>query len=575
MDWQNYFIPIILNRGYNYYEDDHVEEIEQIDNGYKAKVIGTEDYYVHIYYDGSNITDMECSCPFAEDGNRCKHMAAVLFKIDAENISKNKTEVEDSRLYIPESSADRIRKLVMTLDPEIIKNELLSLLLSNERLSTGFLAKHSEFDDDISKFITHMKYTARNILYQCSDRSGFVDWRNASTFASRLYSEVLDTLGDFVSDKEETKAAFDVSIYVYKLFADTAIDDSGGESEIFADDCINLWEEILENPEVDDELSMYIFEKLNTECNNIGIGEYFSERIEEFVSDHFTSEGFAASKLDIIDNKIERLINEKSWSSNYELSKYIKERLTIMEHLNYNKDDILAFRKHFWHLPVIREIEINELINAGNQSDLIKLLEVSKEIDKGHPGLVGNYSKLLIKYYNKDGWHQKAKEELFKYITEIHPGDLEAFKELRNCTSKELWLEKREEIFQLLSNKRFDIKPLLAEENLRERLIEALKTEVYRDKGFEKYKIAAISKYEKTLSPEYDEQLLDMYGVLVNNLAEHAGGRSYYQELMGFVKKMLRFPGGKERVQSLLENWRVFYSRRPAMQEEMRAFKIS
>ena len=573
MDWQNYFIPIILNRGYNYYENDHVEEVEQIDNGYKAKVVGTEDYYVHIYYDGNNISDMECSCPFAEDGNRCKHMAAVLFKIDAESISKNKTEAEGSRLYIPESSADRIRKLVMTLDPKIIKNELLSLLLSDEHLGTGFLAKHSEFDGDTSKFVTHMKYTARSILYQCSDRSGFVDWRNASTFASRLYSEVLDTLGDFVSGKEETKAAFDVSIYVYKLFADTAIDDSGGESEFFVDKCINLWEEILENPEVDDELSMYIFKKLNTESNNIGIGEYFSERIEEFVSDHFTSEGFAASKLDIIDNKIERLINEKSWGSEYALSKYIKERLALMEHLNYSKDDIHAFRKHFWHLPVIREIEINELINGGNQSELIKLLEVSKEIDKGYPGLVRNYSKMLIKYYNKAGWHQKAKEELFEYITEISPGDLEAFKELRTCTNKELWLGTREEIFQLLSSKRFDIKPLLAEENLSQRLFETLKTEMFHNKGAAKYLVSNIGKYEKILRPEYDEQLLDMYEALVSKIAEYAGGRSYYQELMGFVKKMLRFPGGKERVQKLLENWRVYYSRRPAMQEEMRVFK--
>ena len=32
---------------------------------------------------GDPIEDMLCDCPYAEDGNYCKHMAAVLFAVDA------------------------------------------------------------------------------------------------------------------------------------------------------------------------------------------------------------------------------------------------------------------------------------------------------------------------------------------------------------------------------------------------------------------------------------------------------------------------------------------------------------
>lgn len=28
------------------------------------------------------VYDMHCSCPYAEEGNYCKHMAAVLYKIE-------------------------------------------------------------------------------------------------------------------------------------------------------------------------------------------------------------------------------------------------------------------------------------------------------------------------------------------------------------------------------------------------------------------------------------------------------------------------------------------------------------
>ena len=78
---------------------------------------------------------------------------------------------------------------------------------------------------------------------------GFVDWRNASSFASRLIAEVIFDLKDFTSDDDEAKAAFDVSLYVYHLFADTDIDDSGGETQykLKQNTASDLWHQVRKN----------------------------------------------------------------------------------------------------------------------------------------------------------------------------------------------------------------------------------------------------------------------------------------------------------------------------------------
>ena len=571
MNWQNLFSSKILDRGYDYFADGHVEYIKKINGSIEACVSGTEDYTVHINYDGDRISDMACTCPYADDGNRCKHMAAVLFKIDEQGIPNvENTGNEKTPLNPPPKLYDRIKKTVMELDPEIVQKELVAILIANENLSTGFLARYTKNDEDIVAYISKMKQTAKTIQRQCSDRHQFVDWRNASTFASRLINEVLLVLRDFQSDPEEAKAAFDVSLYVFGLFADTDIDDSGGETQYFSAACLEIWEEILVYAE-DNELAAYMLDKLNKECDRIGIGEYLAEQIDEFISAHFIGEDFALRKLETIDARIERFANDNSWHGQYQLSKCIKERITIMRERHDSEADIKSFRNKYWHLPAIRKMEMQDLEDAGNLTELIDLLEKSKEIDKEYTGLVSNYSKKLIQCYNEDGWLKKAKDELFAFITEYSPGNRDAFVELRSCTYKDDWLQKREEIFSVLSKKQVDIKPLLAEEDEKERLFDLLMAKMLSSDGFEKLKIAEIGKYERILRPEYDEQLLDLYENMIWKISEFAGGRSHYQEIVQFLKKMLPYPGGKDRVRAMLESWRFCYSNRPAMQEELSA----
>ncbi|CCQ94829.1 hypothetical protein CULT_2080002 [[Clostridium] ultunense Esp] len=67
--------------------------------------------------DNEDIIDLSCNCPYAEAGNNCKHMAAVLFYLeDKENILAG------------QDIGESISKLVEEADSIIIKNFLIDML---------------------------------------------------------------------------------------------------------------------------------------------------------------------------------------------------------------------------------------------------------------------------------------------------------------------------------------------------------------------------------------------------------------------------------------------------------------
>lgn len=81
--WKKQFAPVIWQRGQKYYEDGFVSKVHQDGNTITAMVNGNEAYKLTIRFLNGEPEDMDCTCPFAEGGANCKHMAAVLCAIDA------------------------------------------------------------------------------------------------------------------------------------------------------------------------------------------------------------------------------------------------------------------------------------------------------------------------------------------------------------------------------------------------------------------------------------------------------------------------------------------------------------
>lgn len=90
--WQNFFAPTILNRGQNYFKQRKVKSLHFNQDRliWEAFVQGSRKYRVRIRVaKNGDLLGIGCSCPYAAQGDPCKHLAAVFFALTARNLVKN------------------------------------------------------------------------------------------------------------------------------------------------------------------------------------------------------------------------------------------------------------------------------------------------------------------------------------------------------------------------------------------------------------------------------------------------------------------------------------------------------
>ncbi len=92
LQWQHLFSTSILQRGREYFKKNRVRSLIRDGETYYAAVQGTEEYQVTVRLRGDRVESMNCECPYALDGNRCKHMAATLYEISAREIPGIRSE---------------------------------------------------------------------------------------------------------------------------------------------------------------------------------------------------------------------------------------------------------------------------------------------------------------------------------------------------------------------------------------------------------------------------------------------------------------------------------------------------
>ena len=81
--WKHLFSNTILKRGENYFQNGNVRtETSTSANVKTFFVSGTDLYIVKITRGTDSIKTMQCDCPYAMGGARCKHMAAALFQME-------------------------------------------------------------------------------------------------------------------------------------------------------------------------------------------------------------------------------------------------------------------------------------------------------------------------------------------------------------------------------------------------------------------------------------------------------------------------------------------------------------
>ena len=178
MNWSHLFNSTIRTRGRQYYRSGAVGTIQKNGNIYTAAVKGSRSYRVSITIQKDSVTQMSCTCPYAAGGSRCKHMAAVLCKLDHEPhsaretsektkispavpISRLQTDLEIPGSYSYFKPVQMLKGFSLT---EAVWNEMLALVQTEkvvlERLSVGFSSNAR--DDSQMQAVVEGSYHSRN-----------------------------------------------------------------------------------------------------------------------------------------------------------------------------------------------------------------------------------------------------------------------------------------------------------------------------------------------------------------------------------------------------------------------------
>ncbi len=552
--WKDLFRTHILERGLNYYEEGYVTSLEETSTGYTAVVEGTEDYDVEIELRDDWVYDMTCTCPYAAEGNYCKHMAAVLYKIEE---GEPDTKMPVNYLQKVQDQKKELREIIAEIPIEDLQEIVFSLAASDSFLHNKIMTKYAPIT---SCHIARLKKQVDDIGYHYSDRGGFVDYYHATDYIEAL-NNFLDENIPLLLEKNCRMEAFDLVNCVFYEIGNRDMDDSDGGTSFVADNCYEYWQTILH--ECNDEEKENMFQWFRHHQENYVI-DYMEEYISDFLLDEFHDEGILREKLHMLDEKIDKVQKENysgdSYSAYYGMVNNITARIRLMEELNYSKQEIRAYRQKYRNFSEIRKMEIWECLSGRKYEEAVAVLKESKILDADKAGLVAEYSRQLIEIYEIRSMQKEYAQELQYQVFECMQRDLEYIVRLKKLCSETEWEEQREKFLQGKTSYwiRYEF---LVEEKLFERLLQ----EIQKNQS-----VHVLDQYEKVLKKHLPNEVRDMYVQYVKKESTRTSDRKVYKYLMSYLKKITKYPDGKKIARDIADCWKQEYKRRTAMMDELR-----
>ncbi len=561
-EWKSLFRSHILSRGYGYHEDGAVRELERTEQGFRAMVEGTEEYEVEILFEDGAVYDMYCNCPYAADGKYCKHMAAVLFAIEdreEEDADGQAVWGQEGRDLENNDIHDELREVIARIPEDELRKRFVKLVRGDAALYNSIMLEYGAVSPGQ---IRRLKNQVDEIAWENSDRSGFVDYYHGMDYVWAL-ERILNDEVRVLIEKGHFMEAFEVTNYIFQDAGNRDIDGSNGEHTMIAESCYNVWKEILKGCDAAQQEQMHLwFRGHRTDF----VVDFMEEYVDDFLANELRDKDILKERLELVKQQIKRM-DEKAKKKEKKESFYyyrygspIAVCMDLMEKLEYPEEEIQQFRRRYRRFPDVRLMEIREYLRQEKYGKAIEVLKESREMDKENEDLTAEYSRRLIEIYEKTGDAVNYKEELLHQVLRCTQSNLVYIHKLREVCEEQKWEDYRERLLDSgkLGHIRFEF---LKEERMYERLLEEVKT---ADSVF------YLDIYEKELRKYFPDELRDMYADYVRAQAERAGNRNAYKGLMGYLKKLKKYPAGKQEAEKIAEEWRNKYKRRSAMMDELR-----
>ena len=571
-NFEKHINSTILKRGYDYYNNGLVDELDEDDHFWTAEVYGSEDYSVEITLDDKGeISDYICDCPY--DGDLCKHVVAVCYAIREEKAKRMKTKPLEKPA---KSKKNTFEALLDKISLDEYKNFIRSHVKQDKDFKTQFELFFSDKDDSVD---IEQKY--RDLIRKLSRKfhdHGYFDYTSSRALSMAIDGIILKGREMIAGNNFRDAFLLGKAVLTEMISIYPNCDDSNGDVGGTFSETIELFEAISSSDQAAIDLKQQVFDFLKNELNNRAYFAYGDFGYDLFRVFHDLALQLRQTKdfVEFIDNRCKNLTGKYD---DYQKEFLLKEKISFYREIGHD-DRVNELVQQNMDIVEVRNGEVNKAINRKDYREAKRLIAEGIKIaeGKGHPGTVDQWKKELLRiaklendmetirqltryfafdrgfskeYYRQ--WRQTYPETEWKDVVEKVIADLTG--EAIERHKKSYWSDKRNPA--ILS----DIAPILIEEEYWDRLLTHVQTEHYLD---------TILKYHEHLVKRFPKELLALYLPEFKRAGVHVNDRSQYADLAGkMLRVMTDIPEGKEKIQAVASELIAQYPRRPAMIDEL------
>lgn len=551
MNWQQYFKPWILERGYDYYEMGNVDIISHKDTVIEANVDGSQVYRVHI--DMNDIQQMTCTCPHFEDGNYCKHLAAVLYAVDAtaplpyDEEDEYDDEDEDGNYdHNPYYDyGDEIEEVIEKCNKQELKEILKLALQSQSKAVDVLLEKRKKYPPKFSNELDR-------IYFMYSDRYGNIKATEERNFLLELDKYFMDIIMPMFI-RNQNKRGFKETTQFYERLRASRLDSWEVFDDLVYKSCQGVWKTILEvtkNNALKEEMFTWFDNQVKKSKR-----ENTPNEIKEVYITCFNEPEFIERKKATLDNKVAFHVRNEYGYDKRVLDWLIPRLDMESEPFNYIK--------RYIENRYVKEYTINYLLEKNDMESAISLLKDLMKKHQNQLGILHDEGALLLNVYEKYGMKEDYKQELWKMLTEYHKGDLDVFIKFKKLCTADEWKEKRELIFNCMKETYSNIERFYIEEELFDRLLKLVQNNFY-----------SFQQYEDYLGVRFPKETIAIYKKEIVAIASRSNNRKQYHYVCVLLKKMAKYPGGREIALELKQSLYSLNTHRHAFIDELNQLKF-
>lgn len=523
-NWRDLFKPWILERGQAYFECGQVTELEDDGDLVRAEVSGTQAYHVEIRRSGKQVVSMTCDCPYADQDENCKHMAAVLFELEDRSTQQRTDCRLEWQVVLEKLTEEQMRTLLRSMAEE--NGSLQDRIV---RLVAGPGTEPSQWQDDLEQIILdHSDYRgwlSYDRTYNCM--MDIVEYLEESLIPLLIEGKLLD--------------AVKLVMTVYGTAFSQDVDDSDGGFSHVSDACRDGLGKILYLAEPQQERKIFYMLHEFLEGSN---WDYGSDDLEELILALNWSAELQQKNLQYLDDNLD------SWR--------MERRAELMERMGASSSEIIAWWEQFRengsaYRPLLRLYEEHDLSKA---IELVREERQKEKID----WRLEELSKTLLRLLEKAGEQAEYEKELRHLVLERKCQEREYVSQLKTITPPEQWPA----VFETLmadAKHPSDRRVLYHLEGM----LDELFAELFQHPSFSSFQCYAAELRE------WDPPRTRTYYVeILKQEMDAANQRKQYRHIIRYLSDLSTYPGGQKAAKELAEYWHVYHRNRPAMKDELR-----